>query len=188
MWKSVSAIFIESARIPQNTARIPQSRWYSPRIHTEYGGLQNTTQEYRAEYARNTQKNTVFFIVFRIRQRIRYFTCRIPTSIAFAAFARGFWLLLDEGDRARLCVDYVAIPIQGGGDNSGFYLFCFWCLIFFCFAQLLVDCFSGDASPFAFFLLFPCGLGCLLLLLQAVGGRSERKKVTHERQGGQHAL
>ena len=57
----------------QNTA----SRWYSLRIHTEYGGLQNTTQEYRAEYARNTQKNTVFFIVFRIRQRIRYRTCRI---------------------------------------------------------------------------------------------------------------
>jgi hypothetical protein len=36
--------------------------------------------------------------------------------------------------------------------------------------------------------LFPWGLACLLLLLQAVGGRSERKKVTHERQGGQHAL
>jgi hypothetical protein len=51
----------------QNTA----SRWYSLRIHTEYRGLQNTTQEYRAEYARNTQKNTVFFIVFRIWQRAR---------------------------------------------------------------------------------------------------------------------
>ena len=169
----------------QNTA----SRWYSLRIHTEYGGLQNTPQEYRAEYARNTQKNTVFFIVFRIRQRIRYFTCRIPTSIAFAAFARPCGRLLDEGDRARLCVDWVAIPIQGGGDNSGFYLFCFWCLLAFCLALggCLLTASVGSALPSS---LFPCGrLVCLLLLLlQAVGGRSERKKVTHERQGGQHAL
>ena len=179
MWKRVSAIFCESERIPQNTNRIHVFSKSSHRIRRP--------SEYHARIprgtAQNTQKNTVFFIVFRIRQRIRYFACRIPTSTAFGAFARPF----DEGDRARLCVDWVAIPIQGGGHNSGFYLFCFWCLLFFCFAQLLVDCFSGHASPFAFFLLFPCGLGCvLLLLLQAVGGVAVRERRVHMR--GQHAL
>ena len=135
----------------QNTA----SRWYSLRIHTEYGGLQNTTQEYRAEYARNTQKNTVFFIVFRIRQRIRYFTCRIPTSIAFVrllCLQGPCRRLLDDGDRALLCVNWVAIPIQGLGHHL-----CF-CHLSFCLAQLLGDCFSGDARPFAFFLCFPAAL------------------------------
>ena len=160
----------------QNTA----SRWYSLRIHTEYGGLQNTTQEYRAEYARNTQKNTVFFIVFRIRQRIRYFPCRIPTSIAFAAFARPCGRLLDEGDRARLCVNWVAIPIQGGGHNSGFYLFCFWCLLPSALLSFLLTASVEMPAPLPSSFCFPAALFVLLLLLQAVGGRSERKKVTHE--------
>lgn len=113
MWKRVSAIFCESERIPQNTNRIPVFSKSSHRIRRP--------SEYHARIprgtAQNTQKNTVFFIVFRIRQRIRYFTCRIPTSIAFAAFARPCGQLLDEGDRARLCVNWVAILIQGGGTT-----------------------------------------------------------------------
>ena len=166
--------------------RIPTEYRYSPRVHTEYGGLQNTTQEYRAEPR-------------RIRKRIPYSSsyseygkeygivhaeyAQNTRKSSFAAFAALLWrLFLDDGDRALLCVNWVAIPIQGGGHHL-----CF-CHLCFCLAQLLVDCFSGAASPFAFFLLFPCGLACLLLLLQAVGGRSERKKATHERQGGQHAL
>ena len=65
MWKSVSAIFIESARIPQNTDRIPR----------RVGILQEFTQNTEAfriplkNTARNTQKNTVFFIVFRKKIR-----------------------------------------------------------------------------------------------------------------------
>ena len=178
----MSAIFCESERIPQNTNRIPVFSKSSHRIRRP--------SEYHARIprgtAQNTQKNTVFFIVFRIRQRIRYRTCRIRARI------RGSHRLL----RLRFFVGSSSIkvtvhasvsiglpsPSRGGGSHL-----CF-CHLCFCLAQLLVDCFSGDASPFAFFLLFPCGLACLLLLLQAVGGRSERKKATHERQGGQHAL
>ena len=67
MWKSVSAIFCESARIPQNTDRIPRRVGILQEFRIP---LKNTAQ--------NTQKNTVFFIVFRIRPIIRYPTCRIP--------------------------------------------------------------------------------------------------------------
>ena len=108
MWKSVSAIFIESARIPQNTDRIPR----------RVGILQEFTQNTEAfriplkNTARNTQKNTVFFIVFRIRPRIRYFSCRIPTSIyhsAFGAFARPCRRILDEGARKQAFLSPTAI-------------------------------------------------------------------------------
>ena len=165
--------------------RIPTEYRYSPRVHIEYGGLQNTTQEYRAEPR-------------RIRKRIPYSSsyseygkeygivhaeyAQNTRKSSFDAFALLCRLFLDHDGRARPCVNWVAIPIQGGRHHL-----CF-CHLCFCLAQLLVDCFSGAASPFAFFLLFPCGLACLLLLLQAVGGSSERKKATHERQGGQHAL
>ena len=60
---SESTKFCESARIPQNTVRIPR------RIRI----LQEFTQNTEAiriplkNTAQNTRKNTVFFIVFRIR-------------------------------------------------------------------------------------------------------------------------
>ena len=176
--------------------RIPTEYRYSPRVHTEYGGLQNTTQEYRAEPR-------------RIRKRIPYSSsyseygkeygivhaeyAQNTRKSSFDAFALLCRLFLDHDGRARPCVNWVAIPIHGLGHNrtAELGLFCLlaFCHLSFCLAQLLVDCFRGDARPLTSSF-FHCGrLGsCLLLLLQAVGGSSERKKATHERQGGQHAL
>ena len=108
---------LNSAKV-RKCHRIP-SEYRVALVFSEHSHRIRSPSEYQSRIPRgteqNTQKNTVFFIVFRIRQRIRYFTCRIPTSIALAAFARPCGRLLDEGDRARLCVDWFAIPIQGGG-------------------------------------------------------------------------
>lgn len=56
--------------------RIPTEYMYSPRVHTEYGGLQNTTQEYRAEPR-------------RIRKRI-------PYSSSYSEYGKEYGILHAE--------------------------------------------------------------------------------------------
>ena len=122
MWKSVSAIFIESARIPQNTARIPR----------RIGILQEFTQNTEAFKIplKNTARNTR-----GIRKRIPYSSsyseygkeygivhaeyAQNTTKSSFGAGAFALLRIFDHRDRdLPISWNWVAIPIKGLVHNQ----------------------------------------------------------------------